>query len=206
MGNELLFRMILLVVMIGYVLPRAYYRRRARRSNPQGKSFLEDTTESKVRLALMGLSGIGADLLSIVWVVHPAWVTWSSVPVPNWARWVGAVAGVVAVWLGYLSHRTISINYTPTLKIRESHQLVAQGVYRWVRHPMYTSFFVLLAACFLLSANGLIGVLGLVYSLLIVERVGHEERMMLDAFGDDYRQYIRCTGRFLPRLIQKERG
>ena len=111
--------------------------------------------------------------------------------------------GAVAVWLGYLSHRTIGINYTPTLKTRENHYLVAQGVYRWVRHPMYTSFFALLAACLLLSANWLIGVLGLVYSLLIVERVGHEERMLLDVFDDDYRQYMRRTGRFLPRLVQR---
>jgi protein-S-isoprenylcysteine O-methyltransferase Ste14 len=206
MDKEMLFRVILLAVMIGYVVPRAYYRRKARRSNPQGTSFLESMTESKVRLALMGISGLGADLLSILWAIRPAWLAWSSVPLPNWARWIGAAVGAVAVWLGYLSHRTIGINYTPTLKTRENHQLVAQGVYRWVRHPMYTSFFAILAACFLLSANWLIGVLGLVYSLLIVERVGHEERMLLDAFDDGYRQYMRRTGRFLPRLVQRGQG
>jgi protein-S-isoprenylcysteine O-methyltransferase Ste14 len=202
-GNEMLFRVILLTVMVGYVVPRAYYRRKARRSNPQSASFLDGMTESKVRLALMGISGLGADMLSILWAIRPAWLAWSSVLLPGWARWIGAAVGAVAVWLGYLSHRTIGINYTPTLKTRESHQLVAHGVYRWVRHPMYTSFFAILAACFLLSANWLIGVLGLVYSLLIVERVSHEERMLLDAFDDDYRQYMQRTGRFLPRLTQR---
>ena len=198
----MLFRMILLVVMIGYIVPRAYYRRKARRSNPPGESDLKNVTENKVRLALLGISGISADLLSIAWVIHPAWLSWSSMLLPNWLRWVGIAVGVVAVWLGYVSHRTLGASYTPTLKTKESHQFVAQGIYRWVRHPMYTSFFTLLAACFLLSANWLIGVLGLVYSLLIVERAGHEERMLLNAFGEEYRQYMRCTGRFFPCLIQ----
>jgi len=205
MYNETLFRAILLVVMIGYILPRAYYLRKARRSNPQGESHLQNVTESRVRLALLGLSGISADLLSVVWAIHPAWLSWSSLPLPNWLRWVGAAVGLVAVWLGYVSYRTLGSSFTPTLKTKERHPLVAQGIYRRVRHPMYTSFFTLLAAYFLLSANWLIGLLGLVYSLLIVERVGHEERMMLDTFGEEYRRYVRRTGRFFPRLTQGEK-
>jgi len=204
MYSETLFRMILLVVMLGYILPRAYYLRKARRSNPRGESYLQNVTESKVRLALLGISGMGADLLSVVWSIHPAWLGWSSMPLPNWLRWIGAAVGLVAVWLGYVSHRTLGASYTPTLKTKESHQFVAQGIYRWVRHPMYTSFFTLLATCFLLSANWLIGLLGLFYSLLIVERVGHEEGMMLDAFGEEYRHYMRHIGRFFPRLVQRE--
>ena len=71
---------------------------------------------------------------------------------------------------------------------------------------MYASFFAVLTADFLLTANWLIGLLGLVYSLLIVERVGHEERMMLDTYGEEYRNYMRRTGRFFPRLTQEKTG
>jgi len=206
MDSDTLFRVILSLVMIGYIVPRAYYLRKARRSNPQGESHLQNVIESKVRLALLGISGISADLLSVVWVIHPAWLSWSSMLLPNWLRWIGAAVGVVAVWLGYLSHRTLGSSLSPTLKTKESHQLVAQGIYRWICHPMYTSIFTLLAAYFLLSANWLIGVLGLFYSLLLVERVGHEEMMMLDVFGEEYRQYMRRTGRFFPRLTQRKAG
>jgi len=204
MYTETLFRAILLATLIGYILPRAYYLRKARRSNPQGESHLQNVTESRVRLALLGISGLSADLLSVVWAIHPAWLSWSSLPLPNWLRWIGAAVGLVAVWLGYLSHRTLGANYTPTLKTKETHQIVAQGIYGWMRHPMYTSFFTLLAACFLLSANWLIGLLGLFYSLLIVERADHEERMMLATFGEEYRHYMQRTGRFFPRLVQRE--
>lgn len=203
MGNDTLSRVILLVMAIGYIAPRFYYRSKARRADPQSQSIL-DATESRVRLALMGLSGIGTHLLTIVWLVNPAWLSWSHLPLPNWLRWLGAAACMVTVWLGYLTHRTLGSSYTPTLKINEGHQLVTQGIYRWVRHPMYTSFLMYLAAGFLLTANWLIGVLGVVYSLLVVERVGHEERMMLDEFGEEYRQYMQRTGSFIPRLIRRK--
>ncbi len=202
MDMEIVFRAIMLGVMVGYIVPRATYRIQARRAGPPGETALRNATESKVRLALMGVSGLGADLLSIVWVIQPAWLRWSSLPLPVWLRWIGAAAGAVAVWVGYLAHRTLGVNFTPTLQTKEDHHIVAQGIYRRVRHPMYTSFFALLTACFLLTANWLIGVLGAVYTLLIVERVGHEERMMLDAFGERYRRYMRDTGRFLPPWTQ----
>jgi protein-S-isoprenylcysteine O-methyltransferase Ste14 len=201
MDSKMLLRVTLLIVWFGYVIPRTYFRLKARRSSQPGESPLKNVTESKLRLALMGVTGIGADLLSIGWAINPAWVSWSDLPLPHWLRWIGGVVGVVAVWLGYLTHRTIGANYTPTLKTKQGHQLVTEGIYRWIRHPMYTSFFALLAACFLLTANWLVGALGLIYSLLVVERVVHEERMMLEAFGEEYHQYMWRTGRFFPHLM-----
>ena len=72
MYEETPFRVILLLMMIGYITARAYYLRKARRSNPQGESHLQNVTESKVRLTLLGISGLSADLLSVVWVIHPS--------------------------------------------------------------------------------------------------------------------------------------
>jgi protein-S-isoprenylcysteine O-methyltransferase Ste14 len=201
--SELLFRIVLAVKSVAYIVPRFYYRRQAARANPSGETELRNVSESKLRLALMGVSGLGANLLTLLWIIHPAWLSWSRLPLPDWLRWVGVVVGAIAVWLGYLAHRTLGTSYTATLKRVEGQRFVVQGVYRWIRHPMYTSFFAVLVADFLLTANWLIGLLGLVYSLVIVERVGHEERILLESFGDEYRQYTQRVGRFFPRLIRR---
>lgn len=202
MNQQAAFRAMLLTVLVGYILPRTYYRRKARRGRHPDELDLKNVTESKLRLALLGLSGLSADLLSVVWVINPAWLSWSSLPLPDWLHWVGAPLGALAMWLDYLSLRTLDTNYTGTLKTKEDHRLVDDGIYRWVRHPMYTSFFALLAAYFLITVNWLIGALGLIYSLLLVGRVAHEERMMLAAFGEEYVQYVQRTGRFVPQLSQ----
>jgi protein-S-isoprenylcysteine O-methyltransferase Ste14 len=150
----------------------------------------------------MGISGLGADLLSVAWAINPSWIAWSTLPLPLWLRWAGVAFGLVAVGLGYVAHRTLRTSYIATLKTLDPHRLVLQGLYRWVRHPMYTSFFALLATSALLTASWLVGGLGVVYSLLIVGRVAEEEGMLLDYFGEDYRRYMRHAGRFLPRLIR----
>jgi protein-S-isoprenylcysteine O-methyltransferase Ste14 len=203
MDTEVLLRLILAVKSVAYIVPRFYFRRQAAQSNPSGETELRNVNESKLRLALMGISGLGANLLALVWIINPAWLTWFRLPLPNWLRWAGVVVGAVAVWLGYLAHRTLGTSFTATLKTLGQHRLVIQGIYRWVRHPMYTSFFAILAANFLVTANWLIGVLAAVYSLLIVERAAQEERMMLESFGDEYRRYMQCAGRFFPRLARR---
>jgi protein-S-isoprenylcysteine O-methyltransferase Ste14 len=200
MGSEMPFRVTVLLMFLGYIIPRSYYRRRAHRSSPEDQLPLTETTESRVRLILMGVCGLSADLLSITWAINPEWLAWSDLSVPLWLRWLGMLGAVGAVWLGYLAHRTLGPNYTPDLRTKVRHQVVAEGIYAWIRHPMYTSFFLLLAAYFLLSANWLIGLLGLGYSLLVVERAGHEEHMLIERFGDEYCAYMQRTGRFVPRL------
>jgi hypothetical protein len=65
MSSEMVFRATLLGLMLGYIVPRSYYRRKARRASPEDQLPLKDTTESKVRLTLLGIYGLSADLLSI---------------------------------------------------------------------------------------------------------------------------------------------
>jgi protein-S-isoprenylcysteine O-methyltransferase Ste14 len=200
MGSETIFCVTLLLMFLGYIIPRSYYRRKAHHSSPEDQLPLTETTESEVRLALLGVCGLSADLLSIAWAINPQWLAWSNLPLPPWLHWLGLPGAAGTVWLGYLAHRTLGSNYTPDLRTKVGHQVVADGIYGWIRHPMYTSFFALLASYFLLTANWLIGLWGLGYSLLIVERAGHEEQMLIERFGDEYRAYIQRTGRFLPRL------
>lgn len=78
---------------------------------------------------------------------------------------------------------------------------MTQGPYRYVRHPMYTAFFGAAVAFALLSANGVIALTSLgSVTLMYLARVGDEERMMLEAFGEPYRDHTLHTGRLLPRL------
>jgi protein-S-isoprenylcysteine O-methyltransferase Ste14 len=199
MGSETIFRLTLLLTFLGYIIPRSYYRRKARRDSPEDQLPLKETTESKVRLVFLGVCGLSADLLSIAWAINPRWLAWSNLPLSPWLHWLGMLGAVGTVWLGYVAHRTLGSNYTPDLRTKVGHRIVAEGIYGWIRHPMYTSFFVLLTTYFLLTTNWLIGLLGLGYSLLIVERAGREEQMLMERFGDEYCAYIQHTGRFVPR-------
>ena len=116
--------------------------------------------------------------------------------------WLGLLPLCAALWLFRRSHVDLGRNWSVTLKVREQHVLVKTGVYRLVRHPMYSSFFLLGLAQMLLLPNWLAGASGLIgVGLLFGFRVVREEAMMLETFGDQYRSYMARTKRIIPWII-----
>jgi protein-S-isoprenylcysteine O-methyltransferase Ste14 len=114
---------------------------------------------------------------------------------------LGAAILALAVWLFWRSHADLGRNWSPSLQLREEHELVTEGVYRRIRHPMYASMWLWGVAQALLLQNWIAGWASLVLFLpLYLLRVPREEQMMLDEFGEEYRVYINRTGRLVPRL------
>ena len=114
-----------------------------------------------------------------------------------------AVLGVVilcgALLLFFRSHADLGRNWSISLQIRNEHRLVTTGIYRFIRHPMYSSFFLLAIAQFMLLPNWFAGTTGLIGTgLLYAFRVRQEERMMVEHFGAEYRDYTAHTGRLIP--------
>jgi protein-S-isoprenylcysteine O-methyltransferase Ste14 len=90
-------------------------------------------------------------------------------------------------------------NWSGVLELYEQHELVTEGPYRFVRHPMYTSVYLKGIGILLLSANWIVGggylaAVTLMYAL----RVRDEEQMMLEHFGEEYRSYMSRTARLVP--------
>jgi protein-S-isoprenylcysteine O-methyltransferase Ste14 len=114
---------------------------------------------------------------------------------------LGGVAMAAGLWLFWRSHVDLGDSWSVTLELNADHRLVTRGVYRFVRHPMYASFFVSGFGQALLLANWVGGSSALVaVALLVVVRLPNEERMMIAQFGDEYRNYMRRAGGILPRL------
>lgn len=119
-----------------------------------------------------------------------------------WMGWCGLAIEVLFLALFYASHRQLGRNWSVTLEIRDKHRLVTDGPYRYVRHPMYSSFWLwAIAQAFLLPnwVAGLSGIAGV--GLLYFWRVGAEESLMEKSFGDEYRSYAARTGRVIPRIF-----
>jgi protein-S-isoprenylcysteine O-methyltransferase Ste14 len=112
---------------------------------------------------------------------------------------LGVIALCGALFLFYRSHADLGRNWSISLQIRNEHRLVTTGIYRLVRHPMYSSFFLLAVAQLLSLPNWFAGAAGLVgVGILYAFRVRQEERMMVERFGADYQQYMTHTARLIP--------
>jgi protein-S-isoprenylcysteine O-methyltransferase Ste14 len=78
--------------------------------------------------------------------------------------------------------------------------LVTHGAYARVRHPFYAAFLLALCGCLLVAPSAWT-MAALLFAMLQLGRTARrEETRLLHAFGEAYANYMRRTGRFLPRL------
>ena len=84
---------------------------------------------------------------------------------------------------------------------------MTSGPYRYVRNPIYLGSFTFIVSLSLVAANWFILLPSLALILLIYGQIEREEAMLIERFGDEYREYMKRTPRLIPRLLQKyQRG
>jgi len=178
--------------VVGWFLIRYPHDRRSRRTPRL-------TRRDRAReIVLMAISATGLLLLPLVYVFGDQ-PHFANYPVQAWQPWLGAVIFAAALWLFRGTHKDLGRNWSVTLEVREQHTLVTSGVYSRVRHPMYAAFWLWALAQAVLLPNWIAGPAGLVgFGTLFALRVGHEEQLMLETFGEEYRRYMARTSRILP--------
>jgi protein-S-isoprenylcysteine O-methyltransferase Ste14 len=144
---------------------------------------------------LLLLVFVGNLLLPVVYLATP-WLRFADVRLPVVAWSAGIAVLAAALLLFWRAHSDLGVNWSQTLELRKGHQLVTSGVYRRVRHPMYAAIFLFGLAQGLLLHNWLAGWAALAtFAPLYLVRVPREECMMLEFFGEAYRDYTRRTRR-----------
>src|ERR1022692_2608654 len=107
-------------------LPIALYYRI--KSQTTGES-LDRRQEGLFILITLRLAGIATWLGLIAYMVKPASMAWSSLPVPVWLRWSGAGLQILAMGLLLWTFRTLGSNLTDTVVTRKEHTLITSGPY-----------------------------------------------------------------------------
>lgn len=199
MQNELIYRLLLLTLFVGFVAFRGYFQRKFGRPD-------EDTVKQRAgnpAEKIANLLSIPALISTIVYIVYPAWMSWASIPLPTWLRWVGVGLALLGFALLQWAHQALGRNWSDAPRLMKDQSLVTSGPYHWIRHPIYTAFLLIMSAPLLISANWFIGGLWLgLTGLEVMGRIQFEEALMLETFGEKYRVYMQKTGRLIPCLTR----
>jgi protein-S-isoprenylcysteine O-methyltransferase Ste14 len=116
-----------------------------------------------------------------------------------WLAWIGAAVFTVALGIFWSAHRELGRNFSPSLVVREQHTLVTGGLYGYIRHPMYTAFWLWVIAQALLLQNWIVAIGGFAgWGILFFDRIGQEEALMRETFGEQYDAFARRTKRLVP--------
>ena len=128
----------------------------------------------------------------------------ATIPLSNIVR---IAIGLPIAFLGFIlffwSHTHLGSNWSPVIekKFSKSRNLVTSGPYHYVRHPIYTSSFIVLIGIFIFTANWIIGgiptaILGLFYA----SKIPREEAELTRNFGKVYIDYMKKTYSLIPGI------
>jgi protein-S-isoprenylcysteine O-methyltransferase Ste14 len=198
MATETVFRIILPTLIIAFAMHRGYY---VRKHGEEQNTLTKREEGLTARIAgLLGLSGFVA---VIIYIINPGLLSWAALPLPLLLRWTGVGIALLGFALLQWSQNTLGKNWSDTPRMIKEQSLITSGPYQFIRHPIYTAFLLILGSTLLISANWLIGLAWIGMTVLeVVSRIGFEENLMLEYFGEQYREYMKRTGRLLPKLIQ----
>jgi protein-S-isoprenylcysteine O-methyltransferase Ste14 len=195
--TENIFRISAALILFTAVGISSYFRIKADRDTGEKISRKVDGT---AMMTVIKLAGLLLWFSPLVYLVNPNWMAWSKIGLPESVRWLGIGLGVLCVVLVYWLFSSIRSGITPTSATRADHKLVTSGPYRWVRHPLYTVGSSLFISFGIMADNWFIATLGILAFIAMAVRTPKEEANLIEKFGNEYREYMKQTGRFLPKF------
>ena len=195
--NENIFRLLAAIILITGMSISSYYRRKADRESGEK---ISRNADGSLMATIIRIGGLLLWLSPFVYLINPAWMAWSKIGLPEWIRWLGVAIGVLSVAGVYWLFSSIGSGITPTSATRREHTLVTIGPYRWVRHPLYTIGSSMFISFGMMADNWYIALLGILAFIAMAIRTPKEEANLIEKFGDEYREYMTRTGRFLPKF------
>ena len=192
--NENVFETIYILGLIYATVIRSGY----------GKQFRLDNVLHRKKehpLVFVGMALWSIVLFLPLFYIFTSWLDFANYQIPESLGVLGSVVFIAGLYVLQRSHFDLARNFSPSLFIQKQHTLVRHGIYKYIRHPMYLSFWCWAVGQALLIPNWIAGPLGIIaFSFIYLFRVEHEEQQLIEYFGDSYRDYKKSTGRFFPKL------
>ena len=205
LANELLFRAIFTALWLICIANLAYVRYSTR--EPTSKQLIDHKARHERQTHIVALAFLAPFLSGgiILYAILPSWIAFLSIPLPDWFRFIMADVAALTIPFTLWGYRTLGKNWVHALEPsmfleRKEENLVTVGPYHYVRNPIYLGDFAFGLAAALLAANWLILLPEIFIVILVYRQIDGEERMLLERFGDEYREYMKRTPRFIPKF------
>ena len=180
-------KILYLVSFLVFLIIRKYYTAKYK------KVEIVKNKKKAIDIVLLSFSGMGM-LIPLVYVFSSVF-DFANYDRPFWLTIIGVMVLIVANILLWFSHHNLGSNWTPTLAIKKEHKLVNNGVYKFIRHPMYAAHIYWALGQIAILPNWIAGFSFIIFAVLVlILRIKDEENMMVEQFGDEYADYMKHTG------------
>lgn len=154
---------------------------------------------SRLDRLLLALNSFGYIILPLIWMTTD-WFKFADYRLAPVFSAIGFVLYALAIFIIIKAQIQLNHSWSPWLEVFAGHKFVGQGMFKHIRHPIYAAHFLWAAAMPLIMHNWLAGFALLATFLpFYFYRIGREEKMLLEYFGESYLEYMQRTERIVPR-------
>ncbi|MFX0184521.1 MAG: methyltransferase family protein [Candidatus Hodarchaeota archaeon] len=115
--------------------------------------------------------------------------------------WIGLFIYFLAAIVVIMARVNLGKQGTGTLVVRENHELITTGLYRYLRHPMYSGTLLGVIGFALVSQSIFVSLITFVlYFWIFNKRLIYEENLLEKTFGEKYQKYKASSYRLIPFL------
>lgn len=187
--NEIIFRIILFLFIVLFILIKV----------PAQVRFMKNKKVKEEDNLFQSFSTFNVILANVIFpfvYIFSTLLDWAYLGISDYLRFTGVGIYILILVLVWSSERTLGRNWSPLLQIRKEHTLVITGPYKYIRHPIYASLYLLSIAQFLISSNWFLGLISIVaVDVFYRFRIEKEEAQLIEHFGKKYKDYMKTTGR-----------
>ena len=191
-----ILNMLWIILILVIILIRRYHMKKA-----GSQTSLKDTPA--LEAVLMLLWSVSACAIPVIFVFSD-WLAFANYPFR--IHWILKITGIcifiLSIWLLHRSHVDLGRMWSIKVEPEKKGKLVEDGVYKRMRHPMYTAHLIWGVAQLLIFPNFIAGPSALIMFYIIIRlRIPREEKALMEQFGDDYKRYVLRTGCIFPRIV-----
>jgi protein-S-isoprenylcysteine O-methyltransferase Ste14 len=164
-------------------------------------------TEQTTNLKFMIISYSITFLFIVQIILCLFFYNWLGIDLLTFIGWILVILGIIILWKSQKDFRAISKkeegnNWLDTTNVIDS------GIYSITRHPMYLSFILMAIGLIFISQYWLNVIIGIVRILMLYYVMVEEEKMDLEKFGSDYKDYIERVPRlnFIKGIMKRSKN
>ena len=201
MTNEMIYRTLFILAFLFMTGIRVYYQSKVLQDNR--KIEIKEGSLSLIAGSIVALTTI---VFGAEYIFFPGYFSFAYVlSYPDWLRWLGALVLAGGITILGAAHHHLGKSFHSLVVSKEDQALVETGPYRWIRHPIYTAYLMNYIGGGLLASNLILTIVPVaMFAILVVIRMGKEEAVLIERFGQEYLDYMKGRGRLTPRIEMNE--
>jgi len=113
---------------------------------------------------------------------------------------IGIVLTILGLIIAIFARKTLADNWSSDVELKKDHKLITNGVYRYIRHPIYTGIICMGLGAIIVDQSIIVVLFYVCMAIFLIYKMKKEETLLLKHFPKEYQEYMKKTKALIPYI------